>query len=230
MSITRLSNNKYKIIIELGYDILGNRKRLTKTVNGTKNEAIKIEADLKSKYYHIGKANNISDLTFEEYSQIFLSKYCDKISLVTKDGYEKSLKRILPIIGKIKLNKITPLVLDNMYQKLKIGKNNQVLGYHSMYGYYKLINVMFNQAIKWEVLDKNPNLKANKPKREKAERKYYDLEQVQKLLSCLEYENIKYRTLITLALDSGARRSEICALRWSDIDFDTNLMRIDKSL
>ena len=73
MSITRLSNNKYKIIIELGYDILGNRKRLTKTVNGTKNEAIKIEADLKSKYYHIGKANNISDLTFEEYSQIFLS-------------------------------------------------------------------------------------------------------------------------------------------------------------
>lgn len=230
MSITRLSNNKYKIIIELGYDILGNRKRLTKTVNGTKNEAIKIEADLKSKYYHIGKVNNISDLTFEEYSQIFLSKYCDKISLVTKDGYEKSLKRILPIIGKIKLNKITPLVLDNMYQKLKIGKNNQVLGYHSMYGYYKLINVMFNQAIKWEVLDKNPNLKANKPKREKAERKYYDLEQVQKLLSCLEYENIKYRTLITLALDSGARRSEICALRWSDIDFDTNLMRIDKSL
>ena len=44
MGITRLSNNKYKIIIELGYDILGNRKRKTATINGTKQDAIKKEA------------------------------------------------------------------------------------------------------------------------------------------------------------------------------------------
>lgn len=230
MGITRLSNNKYKITIELGYDILGNRKRKIERFSGTKEEAIKRETELKSQYYHIGKANNISDITFDEYSKIFLSKYCDNIGLVTKDGYEKSLKRILPILGKKRLNDITPLILDNMYQQLKVGKNKQQLGYHSMYNYYKLINVMFNQAIKWELLDRNPNLKANKPKREKKERNYYDLEQVDTLLSYLEYENIKYKTLIILALDSGARRSEICALRWSDINFDTQMMKIDKSL
>lgn len=230
MSIKRLSNNKYKITIELGYDILGNRKRKTETFNGTKAEATIREAELMKKFYHIGQSSNISDLNFEEYSQIFVAKYCDKIGLVTKDGYVRSLKMIIPIIGKIKLNKITPLVLDNMYQKLKIGEKGQELGYHSMYAYYKLINVMFNQAIKWELIDKNPNLKANKPKKEKTERRYYDLEQVHKLLSCLFNERIKYRTLITLALDSGMRRSEICALRWSDVDFDTNTIKINKSL
>ena len=230
MSIKRLSNNKYKITIELGYDILGNRKRKTETFNGTKAEATIREAELMKKFYHIGQSSNISDLNFEEYSQIFVAKYCDKIGLVTKDGYVRSLKMIIPIIGKIKLNKITPLVLDNMYQKLKIGEKGQELGYHSMYAYYKLINVMFNQAIKWELIDKNPNLKANKPKKEKTERRYYDLEQVHKLLSCLSNERIKYRTLITLALDSGMRRSEICALRWSDVDFDTNTIKINKSL
>lgn len=230
MSIKRLSNNKYKIIIELGYDILGNRRRKTETFNGSKTEATKREAELKKEFYHIGQTSNISDLTFEEYAQIFVAKYCDKISIVTKDGYEKALKKILPILGKVKLNKITPLVLDNMYQKLKIGAKGQELGYHSMYGYYKLINVMFNQAIKWEITDKNPNLKANKPKREKTERRYYDLEQVHTLLSSIENENIKYRTLITLAIDSGARRSEICALRWGDIDFNTNTVKITKSL
>jgi len=231
MGLKRLSNNKYKITIELGYDILGNRKRKVETFNGTKEEAIKRESELSRQYYHIGKSTKISDLTFEEYSKIFLEKYCkDNIGLVTIDGYNKSLKRILPIIGKIKLNKITPLILDNMYQQLKIGSTKQVLGYHSMYAFYKLINVMFNQAIKWEIVDKNPNLKATKPKREKKERRYYDLEQVNKLLVCLESENIKYRALITLALDSGARRGEICALRWSDIDFTTNMMRIERSL
>ena len=35
MSIKRLSNNKYKITIELGYDILGNRKRKTDPFNHT---------------------------------------------------------------------------------------------------------------------------------------------------------------------------------------------------
>ncbi len=230
MSISRLSNNKFKITIELGYDILGNRKRKIERFNGTKSEAVIREAELKKQYYHIGNVSNISDLTFEEFSQIFMAKYCANIGLITKDGYEKSLKRILPIIGKIKLNKITPLILDNLYLKLKIGEKGQELGYHSMYSFYKLINVMFNQAIKWELLDKNPNLKANKPKREKKERNYYDLEQAQKLITCLEKENIKYRALITLALDSGARRSEICALRWTDIDFKTNTIKITKSL
>ena len=186
MSIKRLSNNKYKITIELGYDVLGNRKRKTETFNGTKAEATIREAELMKKFYHIGQSSNICDYTFEEYSEIFIAKYCDKISLTTKDNYEKMLKRILPILGKIKLSKVSPLQLDNMYQKLKVGINGEILGYHSMYGFYKLINVMFNQAIKWELIDKNPNLKANKPKKEKIERNFYDLQDVSKLLSCFQ--------------------------------------------
>ena len=230
MGITRLSNNKYKIIIELGYDILGNRKRKTATINGTKQDAIKKEAELKSEFYHIGKAVNISDLTFEELSQIFIEKYCiPNISPVTTHGYKKSLVRINVLIGKMKLNKITPYVLDNMYQKLRIGKTKE-LGYHSIYNYYKVINVMFSQAIRWEIIDKNPNLKATKPKKEYKEKHFYDVNQVKKLLEVLDKESVKYKTLILLALDSGARRSELCALRWSDINLETRMMSITKSL
>lgn len=231
MAITRISNNKYKITIELGYDILGNRKRKTENFIGTKPEATKREAELKSVFYHIGKAININDLTFEEFSEIFLEKYCkDNISLVTTSGYKKLLKKIIPIIGKYKLSKITPFILDSMYQKLGIGIDGQQLGYHSKYGYYKLINVMMNQAIRWEILDKNPNLKATKPKKEHKEKRFYEIEHVNKLLDVLDNESIKYKTLIVLALDTGARRSEICALRWSDINIDTRIIKIDKSL
>lgn len=231
MSFKKLSNNKYKISVELGYDILGNRKRKTEIFNGSFNDMKLREAELTKEYYHIGNVRNVNDLTFEQYSEIFLNKYCkENISLVTMYGYEEALERILPIIGKVKLNKITPLMLDSMYQQLKVGKSKRTLGYHSMYAFYKLINVMFNQAIKWELVDKNPNLKATKPKKEKKERRFYDLQQIDELLKCLENESIKYRALITLALDSGARRSEICALKWNDINFDTHTLRIDNSL
>ena len=231
MGFKKLSNNKYKISVELGYDILGNRKRKTEIFNGSFNDMKLREAELTKEYYHIGNVRNVNDLTFEQYSEIFLNKYCkENISLVTMYGYEEALERILPIIGKVKLNKITPLMLDSMYQQLKVGKSKRILGYHSMYTFYKLINVMFNQAIKWELVDKNPNLKATKPKKEKKERRFYDLQQIDELLKCLENESIKYRALITLALDSGARRSEICALKWNDINFDTHTLRIDNSL
>ena len=43
-------------------------------------------------------------------------------------------------------------------------------------------------------------------------------------------KNKSHKLLIVLALDTGARRSEICALRWSDIDFDTRMVSITKSL
>ena len=36
--------------------------------------------------------------------------------------------------------------------------------------------------------------------------------------------------MITLTLDSGMRRSEICALRWSDINLDTNTIKVERSL
>lgn len=231
MAIKKIDTNKYKITIELGYDILGNRKRKTINFTGTKQEATKKEAELKTEYYHIGESKRISDLTFEDLSTLFIEKYCKpNISVVTTHGYKKSLARILPVIGNKKLKDITPLVLDNMYQKLKIGKTGKELGYESMYNLYKIVNVMFNQAIRWEIMDKNPNLKANKPKKIRTEKCFYDLNQVKKLLDVLDNESLKYKALIVLALDSGARRSEICALRWSDIDFDTRMMSITKSL
>ena len=231
MGITKLSNNKYKVIIELGYDVLGNRKRKTEIINGTKQEAIKREAELKSEFYHIGKAVNISDLTFEELSETFIEKYCvPNLSRVTTYGYKKYLSKINPLIGKMKLSKITPYVLDNMYQKLRFGMDDKELGYHSQYNYYKVVNVIYNQAIRWEIVDKNPNLKATKPKKTHSEKNFYDINQVKKLLDVLDNESVKYKTLIMLALDSGARRSELCALRWSDINMDTRMMSINKSL
>ena len=231
MAIRKIDTYKYKITIELGRDIYGNRKRKTENFSGTRQEAIRRETELKHGYINIGKSTNLNDITFEELSEMFIDKYCKPdISNITILGYEKSLSRINPIIGKKKLSEITPYVLDSLYQKLRIGKKGKKLGYHSMRSFYKVINVMFNKAVQWEIMDSNPNLKVKKPKKDVQVKKFYDMEQVKKLLHALDSENIKYKTLIILAIDSGARRSELCALRWSDINFETRTMNISKSL
>lgn len=46
MAIKKIDTNKYRIFIELGYDILGNRRRKTVTFCGTKSETIKKRQNL----------------------------------------------------------------------------------------------------------------------------------------------------------------------------------------
>lgn len=58
----------------------------------------------------------------------------------------------------------------------------------------------------------------------------YDMEQMKTLLNGLDNECLKYQALIRLALDSGARKSEILALTWQDINFDTGVITINKSI
>ena len=222
---------KWKITIELGNDIFGKRQRITRIFEGTLAQVKLKDAELTEQYYRKQNYSNIKDLTFEQYSEIFIKKYCEgNIGLVTINNYKRLLKYILPIIGHLKLHMINHVILDDMYRKLKKGVKGKELSYSAMYDYYKLINVMLNRAVYWELLNSNPNNKVQKPKKEKKKRKFYDLSQIKYLLSCLKNECIKYRALIMLALDSGARRGEICALRWPDINFETRTLIIDNSL
>ena len=218
-------------MIECGYDIFGKRVRHSETFTGSSANAKIREAELIKEYYHKGSKQNINNLTFEQYSEIFIEKYCtNNVSDITIRNYKQMLGKINLYLGKMKLNKITSFVLDNLYQKLKVGEKGQLLSSKTMIHYYNLIGLMLNQAVKWKFIQSNANDEATKPKNEKKARNFYDLEEATKLLNCLKEESIKYQALITLAFDSGARRSEICALRWSDIDFEKNTLLIDNSL
>lgn len=231
IAVDKQGKKVYQITVELGKDILGKRVRHKENFHGSLSEVKLRYAELVSQYHNKEKKVNVRDLSFKQYSDIFLKKYCEgNIGLVTINNYKRLLKYIIPYLGDFKLSKITSYMLDNMYQKLKRGVKGKELSNNSMYDYYKIINVMFNQAVKWEFIDKNPNTKAQKPKKETKEQKFYDLEQVNKLINCLENESIRDRTLVILALDSGARRGEISALRWSDLDFNTGTLKIERSL
>ena len=230
MAYRKIGNNKYIISVELGNDILGNRRRKTKTIYGNIQDAKKAEAELIRNYYRKDNVADIKDITFQQYSDVFLKRYCDEnVSLITKNGYERMLKVVNKKIGHYKLSNITPYILDTMYQKIKT-EDAKNLSAETMLHYYRLVNVMFVQAVKWELINDNPNNKANRPKKQKNDRECYDNDQVDRLIDCLSNENLKCRTLVILALDSGARRSEICDLTWKNIDFEKNEIIIKSSL
>src|SRR6266700_8181306 len=92
-----------------------------------------------------------------------------------------------------------------------------------------LMSVLFNHAIRYEWLEqgRNPILLV----RQSAKR--------QKIPQCLEPEELRalisqlercFRVMVFLDAASGLRRSELLALKWSDIDFDELQINVRRSI
>ena len=50
------------------------------------------------------------------------------------------------------------------------------------------------------------------------------------MLDLLDKEPVPYKTMITLLLHTGLRRSELCGLEWGDIDFEAGLLDVQRSV
>lgn len=64
---------------------------------------------------------------------------------------------------------------------------------------------------------------------QRSEAHYLEEHQVKEVLAVLEKEPIKYRTMIKLFLYSRMRRGELAGLEWGDINWDKNMITIQRS-
>lgn len=47
-------------------------------------------------------------------------------------------------------------------------------------------------------------------------------DELRRLLECMEQEPLKWQCYIYFMAETGARRGEVCAIQWNDIDFDSS--------
>lgn len=60
--------------------------------------------------------------------------------------------------------------------------------------------------------------------------KAYNVDEVHTIMSSLEHEPLKWRTFITLMMDTGCRRGKICGLQWADISFEKKEITVRHNL
>lgn len=90
------------------------------------------------------------------------------------------------------------------------------------------LKYMLNKAEEWGLFSNNPSRKIQLMKESPGRIRYLSKEEIKKLVqSCgLEY----LRVIVIIALNTGMRRGEILALKWSDIDFEQGIVHIEKTL
>ena len=79
-------------------------------------------------------------------------------------------------------------------------------------------------AVKNDILLYNPAHRVDKLRVERTPQRIPQAWEMQKLLQCILQEPLLYRVYYLLALSTGLRRGELCALRWRDLHGGNQLL------
>jgi integrase len=92
---------------------------------------------------------------------------------------------------------------------------------------HAIVKSALAQAVKWEILVRNPAAVVKGPKVGRTAMRTYDLEQTAALIEAVRGRRVFIPTL--LAVLSGLRRGEIAALRWRHVDLATAQLAVIES-
>lgn len=148
----------------------------------------------------------------------------------TMEGYRRYVEnRIRPALGHIRLDQLTTHDIDGFYRKLeKDDPKNDVkaLSPRSVQLIHSVVRSALTQGVDWGWLPGNPALKARWTTPKNRQIDSLTVEQVNEIYDRAE-EPVKLA--VGLAAVLGARRSELCGLKWSDIDPDAGTIRIERA-
>lgn len=172
---------------------------------------------------------------FETFAEEWFEEYA-KPNL-RNTTYERLLqlrKRVYAAIGHMRMDKISPRQIQAFVNAFsKDGANERTgkpLAPKTIRHNLSLISDVFSYAVKMGVVADNPCAKVTIPKGEQKEKQIYTPAEVERFLTLLNSEPLKYRTFFNLMIYSGFRRGEMLGLEWKDVNFETNVISVRRTL
>ena len=213
-----------------------------------------LEADVEN-----GKARANQNMTVRDLAALWMRRHVvANLSPVTAKNYQHLLdRRILPKLGDVPVEKVTPgMLADFMAEVRAEGRIVQAkpeaelktkrrpsdlarlaedpsapLADKTLRTYYDTLYQMFEKAVRWEVLWRNPMANVDRPHFRSKPVKFLDDEQAVDLLRTLQQEeNMSFRCAVLLALTCGLRLGEVGALTWDDVNWKRCSINISKAV
>ncbi|MFC2041745.1 tyrosine-type recombinase/integrase [Chloroflexota bacterium] len=214
--IVQRSKNKgtWSIVIELDRDANGKRKQKWVTFQGSHAEAKKRLTELQHQIDTGLYIPPTGKITLNEYLNQWLKDYCwSNLSPVTAQTYEYLVKKyIVPDLGKTIFTELKPQHLQYFYSK----KLSSGLSARTVHYLHTTLHKSLENALKLGIIARNPANAVDSPKPKRHEIKIMSESDMHLLLEFAK--ETQYYALFYTALFTGLRRSELLALRWSDID------------
>jgi integrase len=151
--------------------------------------------------------------------------------------YERYLtNHVLPVLGGRQLKTLGPADLDSLYATLLAGGRLDGrpggLSARTVRNIHKTLHRMLHQAVRWRLLAVNPAADLELPPVVEPQMVTLSHAQARRLLEVATDGGRAgwWAPLILLAVATGARRGELLALRWADLDLDAGTVTISRTL
>jgi integrase len=142
------------------------------------------------------------------------------------ERYDQLLRvHVLPTLGEIKLQKLRGTDIDKLYLKLE-----SVIAPRTARHVHSVLNACLGAAVRTSKITRNPMESITKvPSPGESDHGIaLDDEQLRKLVQ--GFKGSSLYGIVSTAAFTGARRNEILALRWSDLDPQKKELRIERAL
>ena len=227
---TPKGEKRYKFLIYVGKDeTTGHTIQIKKQGFKSKDEALEAYLNYKLKivkgeYEPLNKKKLTFKQLFESWDKVYKPTVKESTYAVTMRYFNN---HILSALGNIYIEKITVAecqkAVNEWFEEAP----------HTFDRFIHYASKVFKYGIDMELLTSNPMEKVIKPKLKERPQQYqefYDKDELNKFLSCAKKCNFRYFVYFRLLAYTGMRKGESLALKWSDIDFETNTISITRNV
>lgn len=228
--IKKSSNGTYFFRANLGVDITGKKIQKYKSGFKTKKEA----REEYSKIILMSTSDIIEDknnnkVMFKDYiSEIFLPYYKTQVKIRTYENRLTNINKHFKYFDTFEINKIEPIHVQtwqlSMIQYLSPSYVRSVQG---------LFSLAMDRAVVLGIAKTNPSKIIGNVKKQKNEVDFWTKDEFEKVISYIYtedyYQHFLFVSLWFLFM-TGMRIGEATAIQWSDINFDTKILSINKNL
>lgn len=139
----------------------------------------------------------------------------------TYKTYESTVRlHIIPVIGKVALDKLTPQDVQRMMRE---AAKKDFTATHVAYC-RTILRIALNKALKWGLVARNVAALADPPKRQRYDAQYLTVDEARRFFKAVKSDRLEALYVVTTTL--GLRKGEVCGLRWQDIDLENGELTV----
>ncbi len=205
-------------------------KQIQRSVTGNTQKEVTQELNQRIHDMDIGEYVSPADLTVSEWLDDWAGNFLTGVKPRTKDSYRTTVETHLkPMLGKVVLQKLTPRDVQVCINRLTEGMEEEGgLSAKTVKNIHGVLHKALEQAVALGYLAKNPATGTNLPRVMRKRIHPFTMEQVKKFVRICH--GLRFGILFLVTLFTGAREGEILGLTWDCVDFDNDLITIEKQL
>jgi len=198
---------------------------MQKTVYGKTKAEVQEKLEKLKQDPTTGLPQDIEKLTVATYMTRWLEDTARlTIRETTYASYEIIIRlHITPEIGHLRLNKLTPAHLQQLY-----ARKLEELSPRTVQIIHAILHRALKQAHRWDMVPQNVAAAVDRPKAPKKETQFLTPEQVEQFWQVAEQDRLY--ALYVLAATTGMRQGELLGLQWPDIDLAQTTLSVKRTL